>query len=191
MKRIIFISIFVRLRNFLKHRVGLNTTVLILSFFVGIFGATAAIIVKNLVHFTVGGLNNAFPNAQVNYLYLAFPIVGIILTVLYTHRHIKDNIGHGVTIVLKSMCKSDSKLRSHNMYSSVIASTLTVGFGGSVGLEAPMVDRFRHRFQLRAALQPQCQNHHVVVGLWFNGCVGCHLQSTYHGHRLRPRSPDA
>lgn len=139
MKRRIIISIFVRLRNFLKHRVGLNATVLILSFFVGIFGATAAIIVKNLVHSTVVGLNNAFPNAEVNYLYLAFPIVGIILTVLYTRRHIKDNIGHGVTIVLKSIFKSDSKLRSHNMYSSVIASTLTVGFGGSVGLEAPMV----------------------------------------------------
>ncbi len=132
-------SVFVRLRNFMKRKLGLHHTILILSFFVGIFGATAAIIVKNLMHFTVSGLNDAFPNAQVNYLYLAFPIIGIILTVIYTRRIVKDNIGHGVTIVLKSMCKSESKLRSHNMYSSMIASTLTVGFGGSVGLEAPMV----------------------------------------------------
>lgn len=135
----IAISIFVKCRRFLKKKMSYNAQVIVLSFFVGILGATAAIIVKNLMHFTVSTLNNIFPKAEVNYYYLAFPIIGIIFTVLYTRKVVKDNIGHGVSIVLKSMFKSGGKLRKHNMYSSVIASTLTVGFGGSVGLEAPMV----------------------------------------------------
>lgn len=135
----ILAAIIARVRRFIKRRLGMNATLLLLSFFVGIFGATAAIIVKNLMHFTVSTLTATFPHAEMYYFYLAFPIVGIILTVLYTRLVVKDNLGHGVTIVLKSMFKSGSKLRSHNMYSSVIASTLTVGFGGSVGLEAPMV----------------------------------------------------
>lgn len=138
MKNRIAISIFVKFRKFLKKKLRYNTMILVLSFLVGILGATAAIIVKNLMHFTVSTLINTFPNAEVNYFYLAFPIIGIILTVIYTRKVVKDNIGHGVSIVLKSMFKSGGRLRKHNMYSSMIASTLTVGFGGSVGLEAPM-----------------------------------------------------
>ena len=139
MKKRVVASILYRCRKTMKQKLGMQVTLLVLSFFVGIFGATAAIIVKNLMHLTVSLLNDTFPNAQVNYYYLAFPIVGIVLTVIYTRRVIRDHIGHGVSIVLKSIFKSEGKLRSHNMYSSMVASTLTVGFGGSVGLEAPMV----------------------------------------------------
>ncbi len=130
---------FVKLRRTIKQKIGIPNTVLLLSFFTGIFGATVAIIIKNLLHFTTSILENAFPEAEINYLYLAFPFIGIVLTMWYVVRLVKDNLSHGVSIVLKSMCKSKGKLRRHNIYSSMIASTITVGFGGSVGLEAPIV----------------------------------------------------
>lgn len=126
-------------KHFLSERMSVQNTLLLLSFFTGVFGATAAIVVKNLLHFTVSTLHNAFPEAEQNYLYLAFPLMGILLTIFFVSRIIRDNISHGVSIVLKSISKSNGKLRGHNMYSSIVASSLTVGFGGSVGLEAPMV----------------------------------------------------
>jgi CIC family chloride channel protein len=84
-------------------------------------------------------LYRTFPDAQVNYLFLAFPLVGIILTMLFVTRIVKDQLSHGVSIALRSMCNNSGKLKKHNMYSSMIASTITVAFGGSVGLEAPLV----------------------------------------------------
>ncbi len=131
--------LFVQLRRFLKNHFGISATLLILSFFTGIFGATVAIIIKNLLHLNVSLLSRIFPSGQFNYAYLAFPLVGIILTLLYIRFFVKDNINHGVSIALKAMGKSSGKLRSHNMYSSMVASSITVGFGGSVGLEAPIV----------------------------------------------------
>ena len=126
-------------RRYIKQHLGIPNTVLLLSVFTGIFGATVAIIIKNLLHFTTDSLSRTFPDAQLNYLYLAFPLIGIILTMLFVTRIVNDDLSHGVSIVLKSMCKSGGKLRRHNMYSSMISSSITVGFGGSVGLEAPIV----------------------------------------------------
>lgn len=123
----------------LEQSLGMQNTVLLLSFFTGIFGGTVAIILKNLLHFTTELLNKAFPDAQVNYLFLAFPLIGITLTILFVTRMVKDNLSHGVSIALRSMCNNGGKLKKHNMYSSMIASTITVAFGGSVGLEAPIV----------------------------------------------------
>ncbi|MDR1757554.1 MAG: chloride channel protein [Bacteroidales bacterium] len=123
----------------IKKRLGIPGTVLWLSLFTGIFGGTIAIILKNLLHFTTSMLGHAFPYAQVNYLYLAFPLAGIVLTSLYVSRVVNDNLSHGVSIALKSMCVKGGRLKRHNMYSSMIASSITVGFGGSVGLEAPIV----------------------------------------------------
>jgi CIC family chloride channel protein len=130
---------FARLRRFAKKRVGIKGMVLILSFFTGVFGATAAIVIKNLLHFTATTLSKAFPEVNYHYLYLIFPLVGIILTVLFVKYYVKDNLSHGVSIVLKSICRNNGKLRRHNMYTSIVASSITVGFGGSVGLEAPIV----------------------------------------------------
>lgn len=131
--------LFVQLRRFLKNHFGISAILLILSFFTGIFGATVAIIIKNLLHLNVSLLGRVFPSGQFNYAYLAFPLLGILLTLIYIRFFVKDNINHGVSIALKAMGKSKGKLRAHNMYSSMIASSITVGFGGSVGLEAPMV----------------------------------------------------
>ncbi|MCQ2286826.1 MAG: chloride channel protein [Bacteroidales bacterium] len=129
----------VLLRNFFKDKFGITTTILLLSFFTGIFGATAAIIIKNLLHFNVTTLNQVLLVTEYRNIYLAFPLVGILLTIWFVRNVVKDNISHGVSIVLKAIAKSDGKLRFHNIYSSIVASSITVGFGGSVGLEAPIV----------------------------------------------------
>lgn len=125
-------------RDWLSKVFGKNI-MLFLSFFVGVCGATVAILVKNLLHFTATMLNTAFPEAQVNYYYLAFPMVGVVLTVLFVRFFVKDNLAHGVSIVLNSISNYGGKLRTHNVYSSMVASSITVGFGGSVGMEAPIV----------------------------------------------------
>ena len=129
---------FVAIKNWITHTLGKNT-LLFLSFFVGVCGATVAIVVKNLLYYTNYLLSTAFPEAQVNYYYLAFPLVGIILTVIFVKYAVKDNINHGVSIVLNAISNYNGKLRPHNIYSSMVASSITVGFGGSVGLEAPIV----------------------------------------------------
>lgn len=129
---------YIAVRDWLSGVFGKNT-LLFLSFFVGVCGATVAIVVKNLLHFTTNLLNTAFPEAQVNYYYLAFPMVGILLTALFVRFGVKDDLSHGVSIVLNSISNYGGKLRPHNVYSSMVASSITVGFGGSVGMEAPIV----------------------------------------------------
>ncbi len=74
-----------------------------------------------------------------NYMYLAYPAMGITLTVLFVKFLIKDNLGHGVSRILYAISKNNGKIKAHNTYSSMIGSSLTIGFGGSVGLEAPIV----------------------------------------------------
>lgn len=138
MKKRFFDSIS-KVENLIKVQLGIPNTVLLLSLFTGIFGATVAIIIKNLLHFTTGLLSSAFPDAQLNYLYLAFPLIGIILTMLFVTRVVKDDLSHGVTIAMRAMSSNNGKLKPHNIYSSMVASSITVGFGGSVGLEAPIV----------------------------------------------------
>lgn len=135
----IFLYKLARTRRYIKKHFSQRAIVLTLSVIIGMLGALAAIIIKNLVHFTTRALSSAFPVESVNYLYLIFPPIGILLTLIFVKRVVRDNIGHGVSIVLKSIFKSDGKLRFHNVYSSMVSSAITVGFGGSVGLEAPMV----------------------------------------------------
>lgn len=111
----------------------------ILSFFIGIVSGLAAVILKNAVHFVHHFLFEHIAFSKTNIIYIFFPVVGILLTVLYVKYSVKDNIGHGVSRILFAISKKNGNLKSHNNYSSLIASTLTVGFGGSVGLEAPIV----------------------------------------------------
>jgi CIC family chloride channel protein len=113
--------------------------VLLLSFVVGILGGLVAVILKNTVHLTHELLTKQIAVDKVSFLYFALPFLGILLTVLYVRYFVKDNISHGVTRILFAISRRNSLLKKHNTYSSVVASTLTVGFGGSVGLEAPIV----------------------------------------------------
>jgi chloride channel protein, CIC family len=115
-----------------------RTFVLILSVLVGAVSGLAAVTLKNLIYVSIDLLDHHF-FSKGTYLYLVFPIIGITLTYLFVKYIVKDNIGHGVTRVLYSISKSNSLLKVHNTWTSMIASTITISFGGSVGAEAPVV----------------------------------------------------
>ncbi len=113
--------------------------VLILSFIVGILGAVAALILKFIIHGIQDLLTNQFSIDRANYLYLIYPIIGIFITGIYVRYIVKDDISHGVTRILHAISQRKSLLKLHNTYTSIIASSVTIGFGGSVGAEAPIV----------------------------------------------------
>lgn len=113
--------------------------VLLISILVGIGSGLAAVLLKNTLYYTNYFLTNGFSYHGLYYLYLAFPVAGIILTILFVRYVVKDNISHGVSKVLYSISKNNSKIKPHNTITSLIACTLTLGFGGSVGPEAPVV----------------------------------------------------
>ncbi|MDB4584127.1 chloride channel protein [Draconibacterium sp.] len=111
----------------------------LLSFVVGILSGLAALILKNLIHFVAERITYYISVDGFNYLYLLYPFIGILLTVIFVKYIIRDNIGHGVAKILYAISRKSSKLKPHNTYSSMVASSLTIGFGGSVGAEAPIV----------------------------------------------------
>ena len=113
--------------------------VLIVSFLVGICTAASAIILKNLIHFIQHVLSVNFAADQVNYLYLLYPVLGILLAGLFVKYIVRDDISHGVTKSLDAISQRKSRIKPHNMWTSIVASSVTIGFGGSVGAEAPIV----------------------------------------------------
>ena len=112
---------------------------LILAFVIGFFASVAGYVlhcmIKEIQHLLTAG----FDRTTFNWLYLLFPIMGIYLTSLFIKYVVKDNISHGITRVLYAISTKQSRLKGHNCWSSVIASSITIGFGGSVGAEAPIV----------------------------------------------------
>ncbi len=112
---------------------------LILSLIIGLISGLAAVLLKNTVHLTHDLITHGFVFDDSNYLYFAFPLFGIILTVIFAKYIVRDDIGHGVSKILYSISRKHGRIKSHNMYSSMIGSTFTIAFGGSVGLEAPIV----------------------------------------------------
>jgi CIC family chloride channel protein len=118
---------------------GQRRLILLLSFVVGVLSGLAAVVLKNTVHLLHDFVGGIVSHGSYNLLYLALPGMGIIITMLYVQYFVKDNIGHGISKILYSISKLGSKIRTHNTYSSMVASTFTIGFGGSVGAEAPIV----------------------------------------------------
>ena len=112
---------------------------LILAFFVGLLAAVAAWVLHGLIREIEHLLTSGFEYQSYNWLYLLFPIFGIYLTSLFVKYVVRDNISHGITRILYAISRKQAKLKRHNCWSSVIASALTIGFGGSVGAEAPIV----------------------------------------------------
>ncbi len=111
----------------------------ILSLVVGLAAGLAALVLKTLIHFVEVKLTKWITIDAISYWYLIYPMIGIFLTVLFVKYVVKDNIGHGVARILFSISRKNSKLKPHNSYSSMVASSLTIGLGGSVGAEAPIV----------------------------------------------------
>ncbi len=113
---------------------------LVLSLVVGIVVGLAAVLLKTLISVIQEGLNDAFGGVMDGALYyLALPGIGMLLAMLFCRYVIKDRIGHGVTKALQAVSRHESRIKPHNMWSSVAASSVTIGFGGSVGAEAPIV----------------------------------------------------
>lgn len=112
---------------------------LILSFLVGLFAAVAAFILHWLIEEIQLLLTEGFDTETFNWMYLVYPVIGIYLTSLFVRHIVKDEISHGITRILYAISSKRSRLKGHNCWSSVIASAITIGFGGSVGAEAPIV----------------------------------------------------
>lgn len=110
-----------------------------LSLLVGLTCGLVGVILKNSIHAVHRFITESMQIDSGNFLFIFLPIVGISLTVLFLKIFIKDDIGHGVSKILYAISRKSGKIKGHNNYSSVIGSTLTIGFGGSVGAEAPVV----------------------------------------------------
>ncbi len=112
---------------------------LVLAFFVGLFAALAAYVLHTLIHLMQGLVLDQMITTGYTWLYLVFPVVGIWLTMLFVRYIVRDNISHGITRILYAISSKRSRLAAHNCWTSVVASAITIGFGGSVGAEAPIV----------------------------------------------------
>lgn len=113
--------------------------ILLLSFAIGVFTATAAFLLKSAIHIIKYQLTESFSRYSVNYWYLVFPAIGIFITSLFVRYIVKDDISHGVTRILYAISQRKSILKLHNVWTSIVGSSITIGFGGSVGAEAPVV----------------------------------------------------
>jgi CIC family chloride channel protein len=110
-----------------------------LSLIVGFLSAFAAALLKNAIYYTNKILTQGITPESGGYMYLAYPLFGMLLTLLFVRYIVRDKIGHGVSRVLFAISKRESRLKNHNTWSSLVATTLTIAFGGSVGAEAPIV----------------------------------------------------
>lgn len=126
-------------RNLL-NRMPERNLVLLLSLVVGLLCGLAAVVLKISIEYIHEALTSWFGDEDgYNFLYLVYPGIGMLLSLLFVKYFVRDNIGHGVTKVLLAVSKNESKIRPHNMWTSLVASSVTIGFGGSVGAEAPIV----------------------------------------------------
>ncbi|WP_028897687.1 chloride channel protein [Prevotella sp. HUN102] len=125
--------------NWRQKNVSDRQFVLVLAFAIGFLASVAAyvlhLIIKEIQHLVTSG----FQMTTLNWLYLLYPVIGIWLTSLFVKYVVRDHISHGITRVLYAISTKNSKLKAHNTWTSIVASAITIGFGGSVGAEAPIV----------------------------------------------------
>ena len=124
---------------FASRHLTLKQLIFTLALLVGVGSAIAAWVLKTLIEEIALLLTSHFDVTSANRLYLVYPVVGIFLCVMFVKFIVRDDISHGVTKILYALSRRQGDIRSHNCWSSVIASSLTIGFGGSVGAESPIV----------------------------------------------------
>ncbi|WP_459189566.1 chloride channel protein [Parabacteroides sp. APC149_11_2_Y6] len=132
-------GLFYRLLLWRDKHIKERNFILIISFLVGICTAAAGIILKHLIHLIQHLLTNNFNQDGANYQLLLYPVIGILLAGLFVKYIVRDDISHGVTKILYAISQRKSRIKPHNTWSSIVASSVTIGFGGSVGAEAPIV----------------------------------------------------
>lgn len=128
-----------RLATWRERHLSQRQSMLILAFFIGVFASVAAFVLHTLIHEIQVLLTKGFDTNTYNWWYLLLPVVGIFFTSLFVKYVVKDNISHGITRILYAMSSKRSLIKPHNCWTSVVASAITIGFGGSVGAEAPIV----------------------------------------------------
>ncbi len=133
------VSLMQRIIRWRENNIKEKQFILILSFMVGVLTAYAALILKFFIHTVKDFLTDNFDTTEANYLYLVYPVIGIFLCSLFVRYIVKDDISHGVTKILYAISRRQGRIKRHNMWSSTIGSAITIGFGGSVGAEAPIV----------------------------------------------------
>lgn len=122
-----------------EHNITERRFVILLALIVGIVGGLAAQLLKFLIHLIAHALTSELSTTSANWLYLVYPVIGILIVTLFLKYVVKDNISHGVTKVLYAISRRKSRLKKKNMYASLISASITIGFGGSVGAEGPIV----------------------------------------------------
>lgn len=132
-------SLWMRFLIWRERHIKEKTFVIILSLIVGLLAGLAAMTLKWLIHLISSELTSGLNISEGNYMYIVYPVIGILLACLYVRYVVRDDISHGVTRVLYSISQNKSRLKPHNMYTSLVASSITIGFGGSVGAEGPIV----------------------------------------------------
>jgi len=132
-------NVIAQLHQWRKAHMSDRMFIIILALIVGFLAAVAAYVLHGIINLIVALLTSRFTSDSANWLYLVYPVIGIYLTSLFVRFIVRDNISHGITRILYAISSNKSRLKSHNTWSSVIASAITIGFGGSVGAEAPIV----------------------------------------------------
>lgn len=134
-----FSEFITRLNRWRMQKISNRNFLVILALLVGIVGGLAAALLKGLTHGIAEFLQDDVQGQYRYYIYLLFPLIGILLSVVYVRKFIKDKrLDHGMTPIIYAISRKSSKIEPHNAYSQIITSALTVGFGGSAGLEAPI-----------------------------------------------------
>jgi len=118
-----------------------STFIILLSVVIGIFAGFVALTLKVSVFYLRGFvINNIIGSSKINiFLLLIIPSVGIGLTLLLKYTIIVDTVKHNISSILFAISKKNSLMRRHKMFSSMLGGILTAGFGGSVGLESPII----------------------------------------------------
>lgn len=134
-----FTDLWMKLVIWREHHIREKSFLLILALFVGVCCGFAAQLLKYMIHMIAGLLTAHMNTTTANWLYLVYPVVGILIVTILLRYIVKENISHGVTKVLYAISRRKSRLKKRNMYASLLASSITIGFGGSVGAEGPIV----------------------------------------------------
>jgi CIC family chloride channel protein len=134
-----FNGLWQRFISWRERKISEKNFILALSLVIGLLAAVAALTLKFLIQHIHTFLTESFNATGANWPYLVYPVVGIFLAGCFVRYVVKDDIGHGITKVLYAISRRQGRIKRHNMTSSIVASSITIGFGGSVGAEAPIV----------------------------------------------------
>lgn len=129
------------MRELEKKLAGISekNRIYILSFLVGLLSGSAAFMLKNFIHYVSHFLTRHLKASDESLFYLAYPMLGILISMLIVRYLIRDDISHGVSKILGVLSRKGSSIKAHNMFSSMVTSGFTIGLGGSVGAESPIV----------------------------------------------------